>query len=1110
MTPTTTSLSLDDIIEAYESVQARDGSADLASFLPPSEHPQYLAVLRELVRVDLEYGWRHRKPTPLGEYRQRFPRLFEDRDSLREVAYEDYRQRRQAGERPSPADYEQAYGIDTAGWPSSPADSPVPATPPPTHVLTSDRDLASAAQAYLSFSVRSGGATTADVDAWADSVNSHKEFASLFRDVHHENPQAARRLAQAVTALPAVGTVFLGFRLLAVLGSGTFGRVYLAQQGDLADRLVAVKVSAEVFGESQRLAQLQHTNIVPVYSLHHARPLQAVCMPYFGPTTLADVLRNLHTRKSLPQTGRELVDTLAACRSDTFTGSAPASSPSGGSDGAPPPMTQGTDVPRSGAQQLTASLGHSTVTLKMLEGCTYVQAILWLGARLADGLAHAHERGILHRDLKPANILLTDEGQPMLLDFNLATDTKLANAASAAMIGGTLPFMAPEHLNALRGGTAPVDARSDVFGLGVILFELLTGQHPFPLRRESLRRVLGPMIEDRQGPPPALRRWNKNITPAVEAIVQHCLRADPAQRYQSARDLQEDLQCQLDNRPLQHAPDRSVGERVRKWMRRHPRLASTGSLAVFAGVLLLSLSIAFFVVSRQRAQEEAARGELEATRSAVRNAADFRQEMERAQLLILNVLRPDQQQLDDGMAECRTALDLYGVLNDPQWRDRPAFKNLPPEDQPRVAEELGKGLLLLAQGTLLHSSNHPERTSREEQARTALQWNQRAENVFPDGKVPAVLWMQRARCLRLLGQSPQEADRLDALARSTPPGTASELMLLAQEFVIEGRFQEALPLLVEASRLNPHNFMLWYMLGVCYDGVGMNDAAVSSYTTVIALTPRHYFPYEKRAQAYLRGQLYQQALADIEKVIELRPDRADIYMDRAVVQQALKNYQGAIEDLNRALTLDGPAGRIYLMRARIRELAGDKTGAAADREAGLQAEPSDPQTWLVRGSTRLNGGDAQGALADFDKALELNPRSLEALQNKASILSERLARPVEAIQVLNRLVLLYPEYVPARASRGVLLARQGRRDDAIADAEACLLRDTKPATLYQVAGIYALTSRSEPNDRFQALQLLSSAIQRGYGRDLAPIDTDLDPLRKLPEFQAILNKAGCG
>ena len=125
----------------------------------------------------------------------------------------------------------------------------------------------------------------------------------------------------------------------------------------------------------------------------------------------------------------------------------------------------------------------------------YVQAVLWLVARLADGLAHAHERGILHRDLKPANILLGDDGEPLLLDFNLAADTKLRSHASAALIGGTLPYMAPEHLQALKDGTRLPDARSDLYSLGAILFELLTAP---AVSNPHRARSRDPAVDDRR------------------------------------------------------------------------------------------------------------------------------------------------------------------------------------------------------------------------------------------------------------------------------------------------------------------------------------------------------------------------------------------------------------------------------------------------------------------------------------------------------------------------------------------------------------------------------------------------------------------------------------
>jgi len=221
-----------------------------------------------------------------------------------------------------------------------------------------------------------------------------------------------------------------------------------------------------------------------------------------------------------------------------------------------------------------------------------------MGSRLADGLAHAHGRGILHRDIKPANILLTDDGQPMLLDFNLSEDTKAPTAAGPR--GGTLPYMAPEHLRAFRGEDAAVDARSDIYALGIILHELLAGRHPFETFSGRSGSVLERMIAERSAPPAGLRARNSQVSPAVESIVRHCLEPDPARRYQSAAHLHEDLERHLAHLPLRHAPEPSARERAAKWARRHPRLASSTSMAILAGVVLLGVLAAFLARGPRR------------------------------------------------------------------------------------------------------------------------------------------------------------------------------------------------------------------------------------------------------------------------------------------------------------------------------------------------------------------------------------------------------------------------------------------------------------------------------------------------------------------------------
>src|SRR5208337_3024247 len=200
---------------------------------------------------------------------------------------------------------------------------------------------------------------------------------------------------------PRIGSDFLGFHLLEILGRGAFGTVYLARQGDLADRLVVLKISARRDEEPRLLAQLQHTNIVPIYSIHSARSLQAVCMPFFGTTTLQDVGEHLKSQVMLPETGLGLISSLIDNRLEQQTRLTTRSEHGGDPPSGEPGQN---DIP---GESERPQPPLSDETLKYLKGLTYVQAVLWIGSRLASGLAHAHERKILHLDLKPANILLT-------------------------------------------------------------------------------------------------------------------------------------------------------------------------------------------------------------------------------------------------------------------------------------------------------------------------------------------------------------------------------------------------------------------------------------------------------------------------------------------------------------------------------------------------------------------------------------------------------------------------------------------------------------------------------------------------------------------------------
>jgi serine/threonine protein kinase/predicted Zn-dependent protease len=954
-----------------------------------------------------------------------------------------------------------------------------------------DQALRSAAASYQEYRLRHTADDHRAIDMWASALPAERQGAAgLIRDVHCSDPLAARRLAEAVTAMPSAGETFLGFRLEEELGRGAFGRVFLARQGDLADRPVVLKVAADLHGESQTLALLQHTNIVPIYSAHRSSPFHALCMPFFGSVTLSDIYRELEGMPSLPDSGRGLLTTLSACKTFTLRRANPAA-PSSVAD---PGQAAPADAPA--APAAPGASEDAVATLKMLEGLSYVEAVLWLGARLADGLAHAHQRGVVHRDLKPANVLLTDDGQPMLLDFNLSDDLRLRGGPAAAGVGGTLPYMSPEQLEAFFGRGARVDPRSDIYSLGIILYELLTRRHPFPSHRRVSKEVLEVMLRDRRRPPPRLQGWNPAVSPAVESIVRHCLEPNPDRRYQSALALKEDLELHLADRPLRHAPEPSLGERLRKWRRRHPYLASTAAMGVAAVAVLGALVTAYLYHDRRLARLQAVDG-LDRTGAAVHAAQA---------LLFDRGASPEQR--GEGVQLCRDIVDRYQVLRDPAWRESALVRPLSADERARLSEQVGDLLFLLANVTR-QQARAPAGERADDQLRQALEMNSAGLACYDTHGPPRGAWQQRAELARLLGDAAEERRALQQLGE-TPARAEKDAFLSAYLDYTDGRYRKALPLLRRATQEDPRSFAAWFARGICHFELLQDAEAVACFNSCVALRPEFVWSWYNRGLAQRRLRNYEPALADFDRAVGLQPQLVKGYVNRALARSGLKDHAGAVRDLTKALELAEQAGApstsILFLRAAARRRADDLAGAGKDYEEGLRRQPADEDGFVERGLARV--ADQPGAaLEDFDAALALNPRSFNGLQNKAALLVDKFGRDGEALRVMDQAVSLYPDSVLARGGRGVLLARVGKRAQALEDAQESLLLDSGPAALYQAACVFALTSRQQEEDRVKALQLLSAALRQGYGLDLIDDDKDLDPVRNLPEYRRLAEAA---
>jgi tetratricopeptide (TPR) repeat protein len=227
---------------------------------------------------------------------------------------------------------------------------------------------------------------------------------------------------------------------------------------------------------------------------------------------------------------------------------------------------------------------------------------LELVAKVCDGVHHAHQKAIIHRDLKPGNILVEDSGQPKILDFGVArvtdADRQATLQTSAGMIVGTLPYMSPEQVSA---DPSDLDTRSDVYALGVILYELLAGGLPYDTQRRTLVEAIRAI--EREEPPP-LHTIDRTYRGDIETIAAKALEKDRERRYASAAELAADIRHHLNDEPILARPA-STAYQISKFARRNKALVG-GTLAVI--VVLVGGVIA---ASRQaaRARREAHKAE---------------------------------------------------------------------------------------------------------------------------------------------------------------------------------------------------------------------------------------------------------------------------------------------------------------------------------------------------------------------------------------------------------------------------------------------------------------------------------------------------------------------
>ncbi|TWU14783.1 Serine/threonine-protein kinase PknB [Symmachiella macrocystis] len=394
------------------------------------------------------------------------------------------------------------------------------------------------------------------------------------------------------------------FRLIRQIGRGGMGIVYEAHQISL-QRRVALKILpfAAVLDprqlqrfkiEAQAAAGLHHPHIVPVHSVGTDRGVHYYAMQYVDGQDLATVLKQL--RLSLVDGQIAEIPAVTRVKNPASTQEA------ANCEMILDPHASGTTFNTNEYEAEAASAARAGETMRIqchttqsLNDChDRFRTIAELGIQAAEALDYAHQRGIIHRDIKPSNLLIDGEGVLWITDFGLA---QMESEGSLTMTGdfiGTLQYMSPEQALGHRG---LVDQRTDIYALGVTLYELLTCQ---PMLAMADKAVMLKKISEEDPPLPS--SFDRKIPADLETIVLKATAKEPEARYASAVALAADLRHYLELRPIL-AKRPGVWDRLAKWSRRNHTLVSSLAAILLMAVVALSLSI-FFVARAYQAESK--------------------------------------------------------------------------------------------------------------------------------------------------------------------------------------------------------------------------------------------------------------------------------------------------------------------------------------------------------------------------------------------------------------------------------------------------------------------------------------------------------------------------